>query len=439
MTGVRHKENGLAEELSKAKQRIAELEEIEARHELATRELGLFRKLIDQSNDMIFVIDPGTWDFVDVNDRACEKLGYSRQELLGMKLFNVTTVLTPETIPWYYKELKARGFLVFEKKPRRKDGTTFLVEASIRYVVVGEMEYVVGILRDITERKQAEEELGKYRIGLEELVAERTAELKEANLMLQQGIIRLHRAEEKLRQYARELERSNRELEQFAFVASHDLQEPLLAMASNLKLFERRYRDRLSPGDAGFVTNAIEGAIRMQALIRHLLAYSRASTGGGAFEKIEAASAVGLALENLAGRVEESGAVITYDPLPEVTADPVQLAQLFQNLIGNAIKFRGDQTPRIHISATRAEDTHWVFAVRDNGIGIPSEQLERIFEVFHRAHDKKQYSGSGIGLATCKKIVERHGGRIWAESEPGGGSAFYFTLPFVIPWLEENP
>ncbi|HDS45340.1 MAG TPA: PAS domain S-box protein [Methanomicrobia archaeon] len=255
-------------------------------------------------------------------------------------------------------------------------------------------------LQDITERKKAEEELRKYHAHLEELVEARTAEL----------------------------ERSNAELQQFAYVASHDLQEPLRMISSYLQLLERRYKGRLDADADDFIFYAVDGAKRMQALINDLLAFSRVQTRGKHFEPTDAERVLGLTLKNLQTAIGESEAEITHDPLPTVLADEVQLAQLFQNLISNAIKFRGDEPPRIHV-AVEKEQNEWIFSISDNGIGIEPQYAEKIFGIFQRLHNARDYPGTGIGLAICKRIVERHGGRIWVDSELGKGTTFYFSIP----------
>ncbi|HLB70066.1 MAG TPA: ATP-binding protein [Candidatus Methanoperedens sp.] len=235
-------------------------------------------------------------------------------------------------------------------------------------------------------------------------------------------------AEEKLKQTMAELMRSNKELEEFAYVASHDLQEPLRMVVSYLQLIEKRYKSRIDADADEFIDFAVDGATRMQRLINDLLTYSRVGTQGRPFVPTDCESVLRQACANLEIAMKESGAVITHDVLPEVMADSGQLAQLFQNLIGNAIKFRNEKPPEIHIGIEQ-KGNDWLFCVRDHGIGIDMQYAERIFHIFQRLHGKKEYSGSGIGLAVCKKIVKRHGGRIWVESEPGKGSTFYFTIP----------
>lgn len=241
------------------------------------------------------------------------------------------------------------------------------------------------------------------------------------------------RAETRLRHYTGELERSNRELQTFAFVASHDLQEPLRMVSSFTQLLAKRYQGKLGPEADEFIGYAVDGAKRMQQLILDLLAYSRVSSRAAAFERISAEKALAAALARLGHLATEAGATVTHDPLPEVMAEPTQLGQLLQNLVGNALKFRAPgRPPAVHVSARR-EAEGWRFSVRDNGIGIDPAHAERIFVIFQRLHTREEYPGTGIGLAICKRIVERHGGRIWVESAPGQGSTFHFLLPDAPP------
>lgn len=267
-----------------------------------------------------------------------------------------------------------------------------------------------GTVTDITERKQTEE-----------IVRQRTKELEIANQNLQREIV--HRE-----QISKELARSNKDLEQFAYVASHDLQEPLRAVAGFVELLRQQLPEPLDAKKQGYMNFIIEAVKRMQTLINGLLEYSRIETRGKEPEPTEAGRALDIAVMALQTSIKESGAKIIAETLPTVNVDSVQMVQLFQNLIGNAIKFRSESAPEIRISASRQGD-NWRFAVADNGIGIEPEYVERIFLLFQRLHTRNKYPGTGIGLAICKRIVERHGGKIWVESEPGRGSTFYFTIP----------
>jgi PAS domain S-box-containing protein len=272
-----------------------------------------------------------------------------------------------------------------------RDGSMIFVRES-GHVVRGEsggVLYYEGVVEDITERK---------------------------------------RAEEKLKQTLDDLERSNKELEQFAYVASHDLQEPLRMVSSYTQLLARRYQGQLDATANEFIAYAVDGANRMQRLINDLLAYSRVGTCAKGFEPTDCTAVLDQALANLKAAIEKSGAAVIHDPLPTVMADNLQLIQLLQNLIGNAIKFHVEKPPRIHVAAEQ-KGNEWVFSVRDNGIGIDPQYAERIFIIFQRLHTREEYPGTGIGLAICKKIVERGGGRIWVESQLGKGSTFYFTIP----------
>ncbi len=270
---------------------------------------------------------------------------------------------------------------------------------------------------------------------IQALVRERTRELDtQTKLAVRETIEataardRAEQAELALRGKTMELERSNKDLEQFAYVASHDLQEPLRMVASYMQLLEQRYKDKLDSDATEFIDFAVDGAKRMQQLIKDLLNYSRVTTRGKKFATVDCEEIVSQAVANLTMAIDESGAQITRDPLPKVEGDENQLLSLFQNLISNAIKYRGSEAPRIRLSSETNDGEH-LFSVQDNGIGIDPKNAERIFAIFQRLHARTEYSGTGIGLAICNKIVERHGGRIWVEEAPEGGSIFKFTLP----------
>jgi light-regulated signal transduction histidine kinase (bacteriophytochrome) len=272
----------------------------------------------------------------------------------------------------------------------RRDGTSFPVEyVSTPMVEEGEAVGVVVTFSDISERRRAEA-----------LLAER----------------------------AEDLARSNAELEQFAYVASHDLQEPLRVIVSYLQLLERRYKGQLDERADKYIAYAVDGSKRMQQLINDLLAYSRVGRPGKQLSPVDCGLALGRALDSLRAAIRESGAEVTSDPLPTVQGDLTELTQLFQNLVANAIKFRGPEPPRIRVEVEPGEG-EWLFAVGDNGIGIEPEFRDRIFIMFQRLHGRAEYPGTGIGLAICRKVVEHHGGRIWVESRPGEGSVFRFTIP----------
>jgi light-regulated signal transduction histidine kinase (bacteriophytochrome) len=236
------------------------------------------------------------------------------------------------------------------------------------------------------------------------------------------------RAKAALLRSAQDLKRSNLDLEQFAYVASHDLQEPLRAVGGYVRLLERHLAKTLDERARALLQGAIEGALRMERLINDLLDYSRVGSRGRDFVPTDLEAVLRQALKNLQPRITASQAVVTHEPLPKLAVDSTQLLQVLQNLIGNAIKFRGEPPPAIHIGVAQ-QNGSWVFSVRDNGIGIDPEYFGKLFNLFQRLHNRTQYPGTGIGLAVCKRIIERHGGRIWVKSEPGKGATFYFSIP----------
>lgn len=287
------------------------------------------------------------------------------------------------------------------------------------------------LLQDEINSRLAVEEIlqEKNQILQQEISSRRAVEkaIQEQNLLLQKEIGNRQRVESALLKSNQELARSNAELEQFAYVASHDLQAPLATIASYAQLLEKRYKDQLDSQANKFIGNIVQGCTRMQTLIDDLLEYSRVGRSQKPFKPSNCNQVVEQALANLQAVIRDTQAVVSYGELPVVTGDISQLMQLFQNLVGNAIKYRQDVPPAVCISACKQQDS-WLFSVSDNGIGIAAQHQERIFQIFQRLHTQKEYSGTGIGLAICQKIVERHGGRIWVESESGQGSTFHFTI-----------
>ncbi|MDM8549050.1 response regulator [Desulfobacterales bacterium HSG2] len=290
----------------------------------------------------------------------------------------------------------------------------------------------------ITKPFQEEEVLARVRThlgirelqrGLQKEIADRT--LAEKAALKNEETARM--ALKTLHERTEELERSNMDLEQFAYAISHDLTEPLRMVSSYVKLLERRYKGKLDSDADDFIAFAVDGAVRMHTLLKEMLAFSRVGTRGKPFGPVEAEHILEQTLTDLSVSIRESGAVVTHDALPRVIADASQLARVFQNLIANAVKFRGEEPPRIHITAEK-NDGEWVFSFKDNGIGIAPKYSDRIFVIFQRLHTREEYPGTGMGLAMCKKIVERHAGRLWVESREGAGSTFYFTIPIK----EEN-
>jgi len=357
------------------------------------RELHSFlNSIVENIPDMIFVKDAEELRFVRFNKAGEELLGYKREDLIGK---SDRDFFPAEEVDFFMAKdravLEGKKLLdIPEESIHTKNGVAILHTKKIPLLdPSGKPQYLLGISEDITERKKAENALA------------RTTE---------------------------ELCRSNSELEQFAYVVSHDLQEPLRMVSGYTQLLQKRYDDKLDDAAREFIHYAVDGAQRMHALINDLLVYSKVGTHGRPFEKVACEEALQKALLNLKVAIEESNNVITHDPLPVLIADPVQITQLLQNLVGNAIKFRGEKPCRIHLSAEPRED-EWLFSIQDNGIGIDPQYHERIFQIFQRLHTREKYPGTGIGLALCKRIVERHGGRIWPETGTDGGTVFYFTIP----------
>jgi PAS domain S-box-containing protein len=353
-----------------------------------------YRGLLEAAPDAMVVVNVAG-EIVLLNVQAEQQFGYRRDELVGQKVKNIIPEgfaerLIADDLRSPADALAQQIGTGIELSGRRKDGSEFPIEIMLSPLESTEGILVTAAIRDISVRKKSEEHLVK-----------KVAELK----------------------------RSNDELEKFASVASHDLQEPLRMVASFTQLLAKRYKGRLDSDADEFIGYAVDGSNRMQSLIKDLLTYSRAGNNGKKLREISSADALKTALTDLRATIVESGAEVTHEALPALTTDHGQLALVFQNLVGNAIKYRSAEVPRIHVSATKNGGNEWIFSVRDNGMGIEPQYFERIFELFQRLHGQTEFKGSGIGLAICKKILERLGGRIWVESQPTKGSTFCFALP----------
>ena len=291
-----------------------------------------------------------------------------------------------------------------------------------------------GSVREGKDSYEIEHRVVQKGTGAIRWVHEKCEHVRDASGRIVRSVGMIHditerkRAEDQLKKASDELKRSNVALKQFAYAASHDLREPLRNMASFVKLLERRYKNKIDERADQYIDYIVGSSTRMQDLIEDLLDYSRLETKGKVFKPLNSNDLIERTITDLDASIKENRAEVTHDPLPDVTADSSQLGRLFQNLISNAIKYKGKRKPKIHISASRGKE-EWVFSVKDNGIGIDPEYFEKIFVIFQRLHSREEYPGTGIGLAICKKIVELHGGRIWVDSEPGKGSTFRFTIP----------
>lgn len=349
----------------------------------------MFRVIADSAPFAIVVTRQKDGTILYVNDHLCKIFGTRREELVGVQAAGLYA--NPDDRKAMIERLQTFGSVIEQEVEVKRPSNLEPFWACIS-LNLGEMnneKVIYAAFYDITSRK---------------------------------------RAEAKLREYADNLAQSNAELEQFAYTASHDLQEPLRMISSYLQLLEQRYRGRLDKDADDFIHFAVDGSNRLQRMINDLLVFSRVHTRGKEFTEIDATEALNNALENLRLAIAENEAKVTFEPLPTVSADATQLTLLFQNLVANAIRFNTDKAPRIHVSAKKT-DAVYRFCVEDNGIGIDPKDSERIFTIFQKLHSREQFAGNGIGLAVSRRIVARHGGRIWVESEPGRGSRFYFTLP----------
>ena len=364
----------IVRDITKRKHTEASLRESELR----------YRSLSDATLEGILLHRKGT--VLEANRTFCDMFGYTYSELIGKNGYDL---VAPESRQMLINKVESKNEKPYEAVGLRKDGSTFIMEICAREIPYkGQMARVTA-MRDITERKHAEKELYDT---------------------------------------LAELERSNRELEEFAYVASHDLQEPLRMVASYMQLLEKRYKGKIDVNADKFIAYAVDGATRMQMLINDLLIYSRVGKRKKEYKPVNCDDVLEHVMIDLDKAIKGNMARVTHDPLPIIVADDIQIGQLLQNLISNAIKFQGDESPEVHISAEK-KGSDWLFSVRDNGIGIDMKHAERIFKIFQRLQIKNRYAGTGIGLAICKRIVERHGGRIWVESKEEEGATFYFTIP----------
>ena len=355
----------------------------------ANDELQLKGKILDAASDSIFLLDSqGT--FVMVNETTCKTRGYRREEMIGKLLAAFEPAEYGCQVLSRIQHIFEVGECFFESAHLCKDGTVMPVEIHAQSLEIKGERLIISVARDVSERKQSEDVLRKYALSLE---------------------------------------RSNKELEHFAYVASHDLQEPLRKIGSFTELLARKYRDKLDDKAGVYLSYIVDGAHRMQILINDLLSFSRVTTKGREFVAVDCNALIARVLLDIEFAVKERDASLSISELPTVMADELQLGQVFQNLLTNALKYcEAGLRPEIKVRV-KNNGTDWVFAVSDNGIGIDQQHFERIFQLFQRLHTREEYSGTGIGLALCQKIIERHGGNIWVESTKGQGSTFFFTLP----------
>lgn len=376
----------------------------------------LYRLLAANVPNGIFLLIDKELRFILVEGQALKEIGYEKEKVEGKTIYEVFPPGILEKIEPIYKsalkgESKTLEFIA------QKNQHTFLTSYLPVKNPDGSVDYAIVVGFDIEQLKQVERERET-----------RIVELKKLNDRLVNEISKRNNAEKILNHYTEELQEKNQELAQFAYIASHDLQEPLRMITSYIELLTRKLKNNLDADEQEFIKYIVDGASRMKMLINDLLEYSRIGTRGKEFTQVNLEVLFQRVLQDLSIVIAETDSVITHDTLPVVIGDESQLYQLFQNLVTNAIKFRKkDETPKINLSVA-INDENWAFSLSDNGIGIPADQKDRIFLIFQRLHSREEYPGSGIGLAICKKIIERHGGKINVESEVGKGSTFHFTL-----------
>jgi len=405
-------------------------EDLKREQQALSKERNFVSTVLDTPGALVVVLD--TSGRIVRFNKACEQLtGYTFAEVAGKPFWDL--FIAPdelEGVKAVFTRLISGVFPTrYENKWVAKDGSNRLITWANSALIddLGEVEFIVGTGIDITDRKRAEEALKLARDQLELRVKSRTAELVETNKQLEWEVIERKRSQEALEERAEELSQTVADLERFTYVASHDLQEPFRNVANCMEILRRRYEDKLGPEAAKLIDYAIDSSLHLKQLIDGLSLYSRVSARGGAFEPTDCQKVFDQAMQGFQAVIQENQAVITHDPLPIVFGDSAQLVQVFENLLANAIKFN-QRPPRVYVSARKEED-ELVFSVTDNGIGIEPQYFDRIFSIFQRLHRSNDYPGIGVGLAVTKKIIERHGGRIWVESVPGEGTTFFFTIP----------
>ena len=388
-------------------------------NELKNTEMALkeseetYREIFVKNPSVMIIIDPVNNIILDANPAAIHYYGYTLDELLKMKISDINAsdaslVLDEiqETIPQQKDH--------FTIKHRLANGKIRDVDVHNGHIVYKGKNVICAIVNDITLQRKAESTLAQHNANI--------------NKMLNIEIDDHETAEIKLEKLIDKLEFSNKELERFAYVSSHDLREPLRMITSFLQLLQRRYATDLDKDANDFINFAVEGAKRMDMMINDILEYSRIGSTEKEFKSLHTEKIIKQVLHNLKTLIEDNNAIVTYDPLPLIYANEYQMVQLFQNIIGNGIKYHGENKPKIHISVEK-EDEEYIFSVKDNGIGIDQQHLERIFTIFQRLHTREEYAGTGIGLAITQRIIQQHSGKIWAESELGKGTTFFFTIP----------
>jgi PAS domain S-box-containing protein len=377
---------GIGLGMRRLRQREQERDQAQAELRISEKK---YRTLFNDSRDGVF-ISSQRGELIEANKSLMDMFGHTAEEVIGMNVLQFYP--NPDEREKLREAIERTGSVKdYEVSFCRKDGTIMhcVLTANVRLTEDGSVAGYQGIVRDVSDRR---------------------------------------RSEEILKRQARELERSNADLEQFAFIASHDLKEPLRNVAGCMQLLEKKCKGSLDKDADQLIKYAVESVDKMKSLVQDLLAYSRVNTQGQSFRAVDMQEILGRSMENLRSLIREKGTTLTYDEMPVVVGDPSQLVQLLQNLLGNAVKFSADESSAVHVSA-RKNGHEWVFSVKDNGIGIQEKYFEKIFVIFQQLSKKGPFQGTGIGLAIVKKIAERHGGRVWVESDIGAGSTFYFTIP----------